>query len=193
MIIIFRSSNAFLWFFYPTIDFKTFCIPTVKNCVSRSREDDFIPHPASNSFVSRVPSRFQAPSRTPLSLCWTLKKALWYMASTIETTLLERQRRPWRFMPIKCQLTSALWNGTFVHSKTFNFIFAIWIIHLFVWFRIRDLGSVSGFRIPDSGFLLFHTPEHRQLRWLGRRLSLSEGYEAFCGRKNATMQMEDSL
>ena len=38
---------------YTAIDFKTSRIPTVKNCVSRSLEDDFIPNPA--SILSPIP------------------------------------------------------------------------------------------------------------------------------------------
>lgn len=42
---------------YPAIDFKTSRIPTVKNYVSRSREDDFIPHPASNFLCIPHPAK----------------------------------------------------------------------------------------------------------------------------------------
>ena len=57
---------------YPAIDFKTSRIPTVKNYVSRSREDDFIP--LLIIFVSRIPPGFSVPSRIPPNLCWTLQK-----------------------------------------------------------------------------------------------------------------------
>ena len=50
---------------YPAIDFKTSRIPTVKNCVSRSREDDFIPHPASNFLCIPHPASILSPIPHP--------------------------------------------------------------------------------------------------------------------------------
>ena len=45
---VFSVMKLFLWSSFPPSISKTSRIPTVKNCVSRSREDDFIPLPASN-------------------------------------------------------------------------------------------------------------------------------------------------
>ena len=50
---------------YPAIDFKTSRIPTVENCVSRSREDDFIPHPASNFLCIPHPASILSPIPHP--------------------------------------------------------------------------------------------------------------------------------
>ena len=50
---------------YPAIDFKTSRIPTVKNCVSRSRMDDFIPHPASNFLCIPHPASILSPIPHP--------------------------------------------------------------------------------------------------------------------------------
>lgn len=49
---------------YPTIDFKTSRIPTVNNRKS-SREDDFIPHPASNFLCIPHPASILSPIPHP--------------------------------------------------------------------------------------------------------------------------------
>ena len=51
---------------YPAIDFKTSRIPTVKNCVSQSREDDLIPHPASNFLCIPHPAWILSPITHPM-------------------------------------------------------------------------------------------------------------------------------
>ena len=50
---------------YPAINFITSRIPTVKNCVSRSREDDFIPRPASNFLCISHPASILSPIPHP--------------------------------------------------------------------------------------------------------------------------------
>ena len=57
---------------YPAIYFKTSHIPTVKTYVCRSREDDFILHPASNFLCIPHPASILSPIPRPPNLCWTL-------------------------------------------------------------------------------------------------------------------------
>ena len=67
-----RSANPKTYSPPSAIDYKTSRIPTVKNYVSRSREDDFIPHPASNFLCIPHPASILSPIPHPTKpmLAW---------------------------------------------------------------------------------------------------------------------------
>ena len=109
---------------YPAIDFKTSRIPTVRNCVSRSREDDFIPHPASNficiphpaTILSPIPHPAK-PMLDPLWSVWLSKLSNQNHATSFVTKSVGAN--VWRSISAKSQSCNVTSNFTHQHRSLF--------------------------------------------------------------------------